>query len=111
MNPQAAIQRAIEGALSAPSQNRCYLPVQGSILIPSLIEAFEEEFLEATEAALRATEAFPIPKIEDFDESSGRFLYDEFHQYKQLDWSYDLPPGFESRHLSGRSSMDDSLEV
>ena len=37
-------ERAFYGAHRAPQGNRCYLPVQGSVLIPSLIERFPEEF-------------------------------------------------------------------
>jgi NADH-quinone oxidoreductase subunit F len=38
------IEKIILGAKSAPQANRCFLPVQGSILIPSLINSFKDEF-------------------------------------------------------------------
>jgi NADH:ubiquinone oxidoreductase subunit F (NADH-binding) len=35
---------ALFGARSAPQANRCYLPVQASVLLPALIERFRSQF-------------------------------------------------------------------
>jgi len=72
-----------EGAESAPQGNRCYLPVQGATLVPSLLKHFPEEF-----AGQKLMEKWPIPKMVDFDEMKGIFYYDENQPFKQADWSY-----------------------
>src|SRR6185369_6058373 len=43
-------ERALLAARRAPQANRCYLPVQGSVVIPSLIRRFGPEFTRQSEA-------------------------------------------------------------
>jgi NADH:ubiquinone oxidoreductase subunit F (NADH-binding) len=85
-------ERALYGARGAPQGNRCYLPVQGSIVIPSLLARFKEEF----DAQLRAPEleVTPVkpPKLVDFDEATATFTYDEHQPYKKPDWTFEEPP-------------------
>jgi len=81
----------IEGARHAPQGNRCYLPVQGSRLIPALVAMFPEEFEAARRGELADSEVYPIPKIADFDEARGEFVYDERQMLKEPDWSYREP--------------------
>src|SRR5262249_49911929 len=38
-----AVERALLAARNAPQANRCYLPVQGSIILPSLIRRFRTD--------------------------------------------------------------------
>ena len=70
----AIINVILNGAKSAPRENRCYLPVQGSIIIPSLIETFRSEF----EALLENPNQFPpkvvLPKIVDYMKKTSRFI-------------------------------------
>ena len=82
-----ALVRAEEAARHAPEGNRCYLPVEGSILIPSLIEAFREEF---GAKGLAKAKPFPLPKLADFDEEAHVFAYDTRQALKQPDWTYSL---------------------
>jgi NADH:ubiquinone oxidoreductase subunit F (NADH-binding) len=88
--------RAVDAALAAPHQNRCYLPVQGSILIPSLIETFSDQFQGGAAALDPEGETYLLPKIVDFDEEAGRFVYDHYQPFKQFDWTYDVPPDFDA---------------
>ncbi|HEY3226150.1 MAG TPA: NADH-ubiquinone oxidoreductase-F iron-sulfur binding region domain-containing protein [Planctomycetota bacterium] len=76
------IEEMVYGAKSAPQGNRCYLPVQGSKLLPSLVERFRGEF-ERLEGAPVA-----IPKIADADERGGAFTYDPMQERKLPDWTY-----------------------
>ncbi|HZO14072.1 MAG TPA: NADH-ubiquinone oxidoreductase-F iron-sulfur binding region domain-containing protein [Polyangiaceae bacterium] len=78
------IPRALYGARSAPQGNRCYLPVGGAILIPSLIENFADEL------AGPHGEPILLPKIVDFSEEG--FRYDELTPLKTPDWTYLEPP-------------------
>jgi NADH:ubiquinone oxidoreductase subunit F (NADH-binding) len=81
-----------QGAHSAPQANRCFLPAQGARLIPSLIQAFREEFEQHTAGHVPPSEPWPIPKIVDYDEQEHRFYYDEKQMNKNSDWTYSMPP-------------------
>jgi len=95
-DPELATQddapRAIYGARSAPQGNRCYLPVQGSILIPTLLKTFRREFAEQLANPSAPTRPWPIPKIVDYDAEARRFVLDERQAYKTPDWIYEEPP-------------------
>ena len=84
------LERVVHGAQSAPQGNRCYLPVQGSILIPSLLRAFPEEFQELAGECRRLPDPWPLPLLQDFDAERGCFLFDEDTLRKQPDWT--VPP-------------------
>lgn len=87
---------AVDAARAAPHQTRCYLPVQGSILIPSLVESFPEQFRVDVGSRVGAQEPYLLPKIVDFDPEAGRFVYDHRQPFKQFDWTYELPEGFDA---------------
>jgi NADH:ubiquinone oxidoreductase subunit F (NADH-binding) len=92
--PEAKVDdylRALYGARSAPQANRCYLPVQGAALIPSLLETFEPDF-DAQLVAPGSGEPIPIAQIRDFDSERGAFVLDERQARKQPDWSYAEEP-------------------
>jgi len=80
------IERALYGARSAPQANRCYLPVQGSVLITSLVARFRAEF-DACVGRGDAAPAWSIPKLADF--ADGRFVLDEAQGRKKPDWTYE----------------------
>ncbi|HZF48055.1 MAG TPA: NADH-ubiquinone oxidoreductase-F iron-sulfur binding region domain-containing protein [Polyangiaceae bacterium] len=85
------LPRALFGARSAPQGNRCYLPVQGSVVIPSFADRFKEEFDEQIANPGAATEPVLIPKFVDFIEETGTFVLDERLPRKRPDWTYDEP--------------------
>lgn len=66
---------ALAGAAMAPYGNRCYLPVQHSLLIPSIIEGFASEFQRHYHRGCRGCRTMVLPKMADFDESEGVFVY------------------------------------
>lgn len=88
-------ERALLGAERAPQGNRCYLPVQGSVVLPSLMSRFAAEFERPDPDALRVN----VPKIVDFDEEKGVFVFDEAQQHKNPDWSFSAP-ALEDRQTS-----------
>jgi NADH-quinone oxidoreductase subunit F len=62
--------QAIIAAHHAPQGNRCYLPVQGAVLIPSLVTRYRGDFEIPTGSA-----EVRLAKIVDFDEPRRRFIY------------------------------------
>ncbi len=65
------VDRAIAAAHRAPQGNRCYLPVQGSILLPSVLTRFRGEI----EGKRAPVDTLARPKIIDYDEEGRRFIY------------------------------------
>jgi NADH-quinone oxidoreductase subunit F len=84
-------ERALFGAASAPQGNRCYLPVQGSILLPALMRRFSSEFTDQIAHAAAPVAEWVVPKIVDFDEQSRTFTYDPKQPLKEPDWTYRDP--------------------
>lgn len=68
------LEEVFMGAMSAPQENRCYLPVEGSILIPSLLNHFAEEFKQIAKEKSSWAEDEILPKIIDFIESENKFV-------------------------------------
>ncbi len=83
---------ALYGARSAPQANRCYLPVQGAALIPSLLETFEEEFQAQLAPSAASSEPILIAQIRDFDAERGTFVLDQRQARKRPDWTYAEEP-------------------
>ncbi len=65
----------LEGAALAPHANRCYLPVEHSIMVPSLARAFAAEFEQHFSRGCRGCRDFIVPKFADFDERSRTFAF------------------------------------
>lgn len=73
-NPdKALLEKSSLAALSAPQSNRCYLPVEGSIIIPGLIEDFKDEF-QVTHESKHLYQKETLPIIADFNEENNRFI-------------------------------------
>lgn len=68
------LERIVNGAKSAPRENRCYLPVQGSILIPSLMKAFREEFTALVGHTAPVPAKVVLPKIVDYQKQTSSFI-------------------------------------
>ena len=69
------LELALAGARSAPRANRCYLPVEASLLIPSIVANFLPEFVQHYDRGCQGCREVIAPKLADFDESTGRFTY------------------------------------
>jgi NADH-quinone oxidoreductase subunit F len=65
----------LNGARNAPTGNRCYLPVEHSILIPSIIRNFQSEFARHFNRGCKSCRDVFVPKMADFDESKRAFTY------------------------------------
>lgn len=89
-------ERVIAGAEHAPQGNRCYLPVQGALMIPSILKAFKGEFDEQLSHRRHPSSTIPPPKIADYDEAAHSFSYDRHQPFKNPDWSYSLPKDLEA---------------
>lgn len=96
-------ERALYGARHAPQGNRCYLPVQGSILVPSLLRRFSDEFTAQIAAPGAGAAPYLVPKILDFDEATCTFTYDESQSRKRPNWTYEEPPAVSPAQVAATS--------
>ncbi len=86
------VVRAVDGARHAPQANRCYLPVQGAILVPSLVRRFAAEFEVQVADPTIAPPPWLVPRIVDLDEATSTFSYDERGPRKRPNWTYEDAP-------------------
>jgi len=86
------LDRALFGARSAPQGNRCYLPVQASVLVPSLAGRFKSQFDRLAGRPTDLGAVWLLPKIVDYDAQAHAFRYDESQARKLPDWTYEEPP-------------------
>jgi NADH-quinone oxidoreductase subunit F len=62
-------------------QTRCFLSTQESILIPSIIKTFPNEFKRHIESKERNERDLVLPKISEFDEATRTFIYDDPNKF------------------------------
>ncbi len=86
------LDRVLFGARSAPQGNRCYLPVQASVLVPSLASRFKSQFDLLARRPSDLGAAWLLPKMVDYDAEAHAFHYDESQVRKLPDWTYEEPP-------------------
>ena len=72
---QSDLAFVLEGAAMAPHANRCYLPVEHSLVVPSIVHAFTGEFEQHFNRGCQGCREAIVPKISDFDEATGAFTY------------------------------------
>jgi vacuolar-type H+-ATPase subunit D/Vma8 len=53
------------------------LPTQESVVIPSIIKKFKNEFENYSQLVNSFDHNIVIPKIQDFDEKARQFVYEE----------------------------------
>ncbi len=75
-------------SISCTDGTRCALPTGESVVIQSLFHVFRDEFDAHVEAACPRPRPLVFPKIMDYDEAAGRFVYDERLRYKTENWTY-----------------------
>ncbi len=69
------LEFVLAGARMAPHGNRCYLPVEHSLLIPSIVTNFAAEFAQHYNRGCKGCREIVVPKMADFDESTRTFTY------------------------------------
>jgi NADH-quinone oxidoreductase subunit F len=82
------LQRILEGCNKVTDGQRCYLATAESVLVQSLVKQFVGEFAAHIENGCPLPRDILLPKLLDFDETRGRFVYDERYPLKRPDWTY-----------------------
>jgi NADH:ubiquinone oxidoreductase subunit F (NADH-binding) len=82
------LETAFERTKTVTGGQRCALPTGEALLVSSALELFEEEFREHLGTKCPRPRSLAFPKILDYDESAGSFVYDERYHEKGPDWMY-----------------------
>lgn len=70
-----------------PNGARCFLALEESIVITSIVRAFPDDFGAHIEGRCHLRHGLTLPKLTDFSEETG-FTYDEGYDRKKPDWTY-----------------------
>ncbi len=71
--------------------HRCALPVSEQMLMYSIVERFQKDFLAHLDGTCRLRHDMPLPKLVDYEPGRG-FVYDEHYDEKRADWTYRPAP-------------------
>jgi NADH:ubiquinone oxidoreductase subunit F (NADH-binding) len=82
------LERILEGCNKVTDGQRCYLATAESVLVQSLVKQFIGEFAAHIDSGCPLPREIPLPKLIDFDEAIGRFVYDKRYPLKRPDWTY-----------------------
>jgi NADH-quinone oxidoreductase subunit F len=82
------VETILARALTVTDAQRCALPTGETLIAQSAVQVFGHEFAEHFGRGCPRPRDLPLPKILDFDEETGVFLYDERYRLKQPDWTY-----------------------
>ena len=82
-------ENVLIGARMAPRANRCYLPVEESLIVPSIVTQFLPEFARHYQRGCQGCRDVVTPKLADFDESSSTFTYAKTRTADEVPaWNY-----------------------
>jgi NADH-quinone oxidoreductase subunit F len=85
----ADLTTAMERTTTVTGGQRCALPTGEALMVASCIRAFEDEFRDHLGRACPRSRELPVPLMVDYDETAGRFTYDESYRRKRPDWTYE----------------------
>jgi len=82
------VETILARCMTVTDAQRCALPTGETLLVQSAIQTFGREFVEHFGRGCPRPRDIPVPKMVDFDERAGGFVYDERYRLKQPDWTY-----------------------
>ena len=82
------LEQILESCQMVTDGQRCYLATAESVLVQSIVKQFVGEFSVHLEGGCPLPREIDLPKLSDFDETSGRFTYDDRYRLKRPDWTY-----------------------
>jgi NADH-quinone oxidoreductase subunit F len=82
------VETILARALTVTDAQRCALPTGESLLAQSAIQLFGAEFGDHFSRGCPRPRDLSVPKIVDFDDQAGEFLFDQRYRLKQPDWTY-----------------------
>ncbi|HEX6009079.1 MAG TPA: NADH-ubiquinone oxidoreductase-F iron-sulfur binding region domain-containing protein [Actinomycetota bacterium] len=84
----ADVETILARALTVTDAQRCALPTGETLIAQSAVQVFGHEFEEHLGRPCPRRRDLLVPRIVDFDDRAGDFVYDERYPLKQPDWTY-----------------------
>jgi NADH:ubiquinone oxidoreductase subunit F (NADH-binding) len=82
------VETILARALTVTDAQRCALPTGETLIAQSAVQVFGQEFADHLGRQCPLTRDLLVPRIVDFDDRAGDFVYDERYPLKQPDWTY-----------------------
>jgi NADH:ubiquinone oxidoreductase subunit F (NADH-binding) len=82
------VETILARSLTVTDAQRCALPTGETLIAQSAVQVFGSEFGEHFGRGCPRPRDIPVPKIVDFDDEAGEFLYDHRYRLKRPDWTY-----------------------
>jgi NADH-quinone oxidoreductase subunit F len=82
------VETILARALTVTDAQRCALPTGETLVAQSAVQVFGPEFAEHFGRGCPRPRDLLVPKLVDFDERRGDFVYDERYARKRPDWTY-----------------------
>ncbi len=90
------VETILARALTVTDAQRCALPTGETLIAQSAVQMFGPEFVEHFGGGCPRPREILVPKIVDFNEGVGAFVFDQRYRHKQPDWTYaDVAEGTE----------------
>ncbi|MGH2671556.1 MAG: NADH-ubiquinone oxidoreductase-F iron-sulfur binding region domain-containing protein [Actinomycetota bacterium] len=88
------VETILARAYTVTDAQRCALPTGETLIAQSAVQVFGPEFVEHFGRGCPRPRDLLLPKIVDFDQEAGEFLFDTEYRRKRPDWTYeDAKPG------------------
>jgi len=78
------LDKLLSRCRSVTGGTRCALPDGEAVLVASVVEKFGEEFTAHVDRGCPSPRDLPIPKLADFDEDTGQFVYADQSPYEDV---------------------------
>ncbi len=81
------LEEIVERADRVTDGQKCALPSGARVLALSLIQSFAQEFGSHTSGRCPLPRSIALPKLVDYDEEAGKFLYDQRYESTPHQWT------------------------
>jgi NADH:ubiquinone oxidoreductase subunit F (NADH-binding) len=81
------IEDILHVATWTPNSARCFLATEESVMVSSIVRAYERDFIAHLAGNCRLRHGQGVPKMVEYDDERG-FTYDTNYIRKQPDWTY-----------------------
>ncbi|HYZ91343.1 MAG TPA: NADH-ubiquinone oxidoreductase-F iron-sulfur binding region domain-containing protein [Actinomycetota bacterium] len=81
------VEEIVSRADRVTDGQKCALPTGTKLLVLSLIQGFAEEFAAHVSKKCPMDRTLPFPKLVDYDDEAGAFLYDRVYEQTSPQWT------------------------
>jgi NADH:ubiquinone oxidoreductase subunit F (NADH-binding) len=82
------VERILRSCRMVTDGQRCYLSTAESLVVQSIVRVFVGELAAHLEVGCPLPRPISLPKLVEFDETTGHFTFDEKYARKRPNWTY-----------------------